>query len=512
MSLAIGIDLGTSNSVVSVYRRGVAEIVPVDGNSIMPSVVSFRDDGSALVGRPAKARMLSEPESTVASVKRFMGDRDKVYRIHGESYSPVMISALILKRLVEGASRKLGEKIRDAVITVPAYFTEAQREDTLRAGEAAGLNVLQLLPEPTAAAIAYELDRGTRQTIMVYDLGGGTFDVSVLTVEYNQFKVKAVGGNSRLGGDDFDQALVTWAAERFRAESGIDLVQDSTPEGIKARHRLKEAAEAAKIELSESDSAVIALPDCLGRPLEVEVSLEEYNSLILPLVKQTIQCAKSILQDVGLSARYIDKVILVGGSTRNRLVRELVTRETKEPYVAEEVDEVVAKGAAIVAASLRPATPERDLHPIEVTNVTGHSLGVDSLDSEDVVKFWTVIGRHTAYPCRRGLLVYTASPMQDYADMRVYRGESSEPDQNTYLGELRLPIAPPQPELVPIGAIFELDDNGIIRFTAVQLSDGPGAERIVKYSEEHGGELDLETADELITSGEARAETVSIKS
>lgn len=510
MSLAIGIDLGTSNSVVSVYRRGVAEVVPIGGSRIVPSVVSFRDDGSALVGRAAKSRMLSHPESTVASAKRFMGDRAKLYRIHGESYSPVLISSVILKRLVEGAREQLGEEIREAVITVPAYFTEAQREDTMRAGETAGLDVLQLLPEPTAAAIAYELDQATRQTIMVYDLGGGTFDVSVLTVEQNAFKVKAVGGNSRLGGDDFDRALVRWAAERFEAQTGIQLLRDSTPEGLKARLRLKEAVEAAKIELADSDSAVIALPDCLGRPLELEISIEEYNSLISPLVEETIECAKSILRDVGLSPLYIDKVILVGGSTRNRAVRELVTREIKEPFVADSVDEVVSHGAAIVAANLRAS--EEDLHPIEVTNVTGHSLGVDSLDSEDVLTFWPIVGRHTAYPCRRGLLVYTAAPMQDYADISVYRGESMEPDRNVYLGELKLPITPPEPELVPIGAIFELDENGIIHFTAVQLSAGRGRERIVEYSEEHGGELDLETADALISSGEAHAETVCIKS
>ncbi len=323
---AVGIDLGTTNSVVSIYRRGVAETLLIKGRTTMPSVISFREEGDVLIGQAAKSRMLIDPENTIFSSKRFMGDRSKSYRIRFKTLTPVNIASMILKQLVESAQSVLKEEIWDAVITVPAYFTEAQREDTKKAGEEAGLNVLRLLPEPTAAAIAYGLDKERDQTIMVYDLGGGTFDVSILEIRGNNFNVKAVGGDSRLGGDDFDQAIINWAAAAFRKKTGVDVLNNTTREGRIAQQRLKEAAETAKIELSESESAFINLPDCLGYPLSLEISRSEYNRLIDPLLQRTIQAMKTVLRDANLTPRDIDRVILVGGSTKNKAVREVIAQ------------------------------------------------------------------------------------------------------------------------------------------------------------------------------------------
>jgi molecular chaperone DnaK (HSP70) len=494
---------------VAVYRRGVVETLPIDGRTTMPSVVSFRDDGM-LVGMVAKSQMLIHPERTVASAKRSMGDRGKVYHINRKPLTPVNISSIVLKRLVKAAREGLGEDVFDAVIGVPAYFNEAQKEDTKRAGEEAGLDVLRLVPEPTAAAIAYALGKGKDQKIMVYDLGGGTFDVSILFVKGNNFEVKAVGGDSRLGGDDFDLTIMNWVAARFKKETGLDVMGDPTREGQVARQRLKEAAEHAKIELSESDHAVIILPSCLGRALEVEISLAEYNALIAPMLQRTVDCMRSTLADAKLRASDIDRVILVGGSTKNRAVREIIAREIKEPYVAERVDEVVAHGAAIVAASL--FAPEIDALPIEVTNVTGHSLGVDVLDEAGKIIFHPIIPRQTVYPCRRGLLGMTVRPMQEEVIMRVFRGEAPDPQRNDYLGELSLPLSPPSADLVPIAAVFELDADGLIRFTAVHLSAGLDISTICQWAGEENSELNLDALDLLIKNGKARTKVATIKS
>lgn len=508
MSYAVGIDLGTTNSVVSIFRRGVVETLPIDGRSTMPSVVSFRDGANPLVGQAAKSRLLLDPETTVASVKRSMGDRGKQYTIGRKSLSPVDISSEVLKRLMEGARTALGGEVRDAVITVPAYFTEAQKEDTKKAGEKAGLNVLRLLPEPTAAAIAYGLDKGKDQTIMVYDLGGGTFDVSILEVSGNRFEVKAVGGDSRLGGDDFDQAIMTWANEEFRKQTRIDLMNNNAREGRMARQRLKEAAEVAKIELSQSQTANLSVPDCMGHPLELELTLVKYNALIAPLLNKTVECMKSVLRDAALRPDDIDRVILVGGSTKNRAVRDIVAREIKEPYTSERVDEVVSHGAAVMAANL--FLPDVDMVPIEVTDVTGHSLGVDLLDEEHRLKFVPIIPRQTIYPCKKGIMTVTSSPYQTASQFRVFRGENEIPEDNTYLGVLLMPISPPQPDAVPVVTIFELDADGIIHFTAVQL---PLDNRAVPFLEQYNStnELDMAALDELVKHGIAHAKTVSIK-
>lgn len=514
MAYAIGIDLGTTNSVVSIFRRGEVETLPIEGRFTMPSVVSVRSDGSMLVGQPAKARMLLDPENTVASAKRFMGDRSQVYCIGGKSLSPTDIGSIVLRRLVDTTHEALKEKIRDAVITVPAYFTEAQKEDTKRAGEKAGLNVLRLISEPTAAAIAYGLDKGRDQTIMVYDLGGGTFDVSILAVKGNRFEVKAVGGDSRLGGDDLDEAIMNWAGIQFQTKTGIDLLGNTTRDGRIVRQRLKEAAEAAKIELAQATSAMLEVPDCLGRPLELELSLSQYNKLIEPLLQRTVKCMRTVLQDAKLGAEEIDRVILVGGSTRNQAVRLIVAREIKEPFISERVDEVVAHGAAIMAANL--SSPEEDVLPIEVTDVTAHSLGVgmiEELDCPEKLVFVPVIPRQIVYPCRYGRLAYTIYPGQEIVRSRVFRGENSDPDRNTYLGELLLPISPPQPEKVPIGIIFNLDADGIIEFTMVQLPIHQSVIKpILQYAAMTGGQLYLPLVNQLIETGSLKMKTVNVKS
>jgi len=508
MTYAVGIDLGTTNSVIAIYRRGTAETLRIDGRSTMPSVVSFRDDTSILVGQSAKSRLLLDPENTVASTKRFMGDRSKSYKLAGNSLTPINIASLILKRLVESARKELGNaEIWDAVITVPAYFTEDQKEDTKRAGEEAGLNVLRLLPEPTAAAIAYGLDKEKDQTLMVYDLGGGTFDVSILSVRGNQFTVKAVGGNGNLGGDDFDNAIAEWTSKDFQAKTGIDLLSEKGKAAMSARQRLKEAAETAKIELSQSDRAVIAIPDCLGHPIELEITLAQYNKLIEPMLLSTVECMKSVLRDAKLSADDIDRVILVGGSTKNRAVREIVTREIKEPYTSERVDEVVAHGAAIMASSLYAP----DSLDIDVSDKIAHSLGIAMLNEMEEI-FKAIIPRQTTYPCRLGVLGFTNQAKQEEVLFRVFRGEARTPDRNTYLGELSLPISPPQNDQVPVGAIFDFDADGIIHVTAIQFPMSSSVIPIVEYATEHDGSLDLIATDNLTVRGEAKTRSTKIKS
>lgn len=510
MPYALGIDLGTTNSVASVFRRGANETLAIDGRSALPSVVSFRDDGAVLVGQPAKARLLVDPERTVASAKRYMGDAAKRYRIGDRLLTPVDVASLVLKRLVEGARAALTEEVWDAVITVPAYFTEAQREDTKRAGEEAGLNVLRLIPEPTAAAIAYALDKEKDQTIMVYDLGGGTFDVSILEVNNNKFQVKAVGGDSRLGGDDFDQAVMTWANEQFRSQTGIDILGTDTREAKAAQQRLKEAAEVAKIDLASADHANISVPDCMGYPLDLELSLSQFNDLISPLLQRTVDCMQSVLRDAQITPDDIARVILVGGSTKASAVREVVAREIKDPFTSDRVDEVVSHGAAVVAANL--FLPEEDNVPIEISDVTGHSLGIAMLEGGKGPVFQAVIARQSAYPCRRGILGYTVRGRQEFVIMKVFRGEDSDPQRNTHLGELSLPISPPQPDSVPIAAIFELDADGIIHFTAVLLPADSATQRIIRWANEHNGALDVPAVDSMIQSKQVDPKTVNIKS
>jgi molecular chaperone DnaK len=510
MASAVGIDLGTTKSVISICRRRVPETILVDGRATLPSVVSFRDGETALVGRGAKARVIIDPQNTISSAKRFMGDHSKIYKVNRKTLTPVNIASIVLKKLVEAARQGLGVEIWDVVITVPAYFNDDQREDTKRAGEEAGLNVLRLMPEPTAAALAYALDKGKDQTVMVYDLGGGTFDVTILEVKGNKFEVKAVGGDSRLGGDDFDERLMDWANRKFKERTGIDVLRGGvTRESLVARQRLKEACEAAKIELSEANSAMITVPNYMGHPLELEISRREFEYEISQLLGRTVECMKTVLRDTKMRATDIDRVILVGGSTKMNAVQRIVAEEIKDPFISEHVEEVVSHGAAIMAANL--FLPEEDSTPIEISEVTAHTLGIDTINNNNHVVFRPIIPRQTPYPCSRGFLGSTNRPGQDAVNMQVFRGESTDPAQNVHLGKISLPVIPPQQQLVPIGAIFELDSDGIIHFTAVQLPQGVGLQPLIEFAIEHNGDLDMQSIQRLIKTGQANMKTVDVK-
>jgi molecular chaperone DnaK (HSP70) len=514
---AVGIDLGTTNSVVSVYRKGVAETLSIDGRNTAPSVVSFRN-GEILVGGQAKARLLADPESSVGSVKRFMGDPKKTFSINGKDYTPVQISSLILRKLVEGASENLGTRVTKAVVTVPAYFNEAQKLDTRKAAEMIGLEVLRLIPEPTAAAISYGLDKGKDQLILVYDLGGGTFDVSVLKVEGNSFKVIAVDGNSKLGGDDFDQVLVEHLAVLFKKQTGIELYipgegslgkfgSGIPKEKLVALQQLKETAEVAKKELSESLASEVMIPNLMGHPFSAEITRAQFVSMTEHLLQSTIVKVQDVLKAARLTAHDIDRVILVGGSTRLPRVRELITEKIKEPYTSERVDEIVSNGAAIMAANLFLPVEDADRTPIEVTNVQAHSLGIDMKNDRMELEFTPIIPRNATLPCKGGVLGQTIDKYQPAVCIKVFRGENRDPFDNEYLGELVLAISKPCEWKVPVAAIFELDADGILHFTAVEIAINqhtiPYLERATKANSIIL--TDFEALDKLVEQGHAMA-------
>ncbi|MBS0016302.1 MAG: Hsp70 family protein [Arthrospira sp. SH-MAG29] len=498
MSYKLGIDLGTTNSVVSVWRNGQVETLTIEGDELMPSVVYFPPDGSCKVGKEAKKRLMLYPEQSVSSSKRYIGDINKLYQQRGEYFSPTDIAKLVLEKIAQIAKESLKEEVKDAVITVPAYFNEAQRAETKKAAEKAGLNVLHLIGEPTAAAIAYGIDTSRNQTLMVYDLGGGTFDVSILVANNNSFDVKAVDGDI-LGGDDFDQAIVDWACKKFQAQSGIDLKSD--PKANTELAKLKELAEQVKIDLSSADDARL-YTTCLGRSLELNISRKEYNDLINPLLERTITIMNRVLAKAKLTAQDIDRVILVGGSTHTPAVREMLAREIKDPYTASHVALVVSHGAAYLAAGQCP----------KISEVTGHSLGIAMRDSnKNQLFFKPIIPQQTTYPCRLGVLGYTIDSYQEQVQMKVYRGENNDPEENTYLGELYLPVSPPQKEKVPVAAIFDLDADGIIHFTAVQLPVGAASQGIRQYALEKNSSLDLSAVDVLIKGGQAKTQMITIE-
>ena len=482
MSHPVGIDLGTTNSVVCVWRRGRVETIPIDGRPTLPSAVSVKADGTVLVGKAAKAHAMLEPSHCIVSAKRFLGDAKTEWPVRSKLYTPTNVSAIILKRLKDAAFAFLGEPVTEAVITVPAYFTSNQKRETKLAAEEAGLAVLQLLPEPTAAAIAYGLDKGKDQTLLVYDLGGGTFDVSVLKVKGNRFQVVAVDGDFRLGGDDFDAALVEFLLNRLQRQVKADLgvlrsvmrgskELETPPEMLLARQRLKEAAERAKIELSESDAAQVTIPDILGASLDVAITLAEYNRLISPFVDRTLTKMRDVLRAAQCGAADIDRVILVGGSTRNRLVRERVANAVKEPWVSDRVDEVVAQGAAIVAGSLSvpdvDMAPEEVLTPIEFQNVTPFSLGVRASKGRNMDLFQPVISRNTAIPVVAEREFTTFRANQKSVDVSVFQGEKSSCRENTFLGGFRLGGIPAAPAGQPkILVHFEMNGSDLLSVSA----------------------------------------------
>ncbi len=461
----IGIDLGTTNSCMAIMEGGQPVVIPnAEGARTTPSVVAFTKEGERLVGSLAKRQAVTNPQRTVSSIKRRMGTSEKV-PIDDKSYTPQEISAMILQKLKRDAEAYLGETIAKAVITVPAYFNDAQRQATKDAGTIAGLDVLRIINEPTASALAYGIDKEHDSTVLVYDLGGGTFDVSILTLGDGVFEVKATAGNNRLGGDDFDQKVVEYLVDEFRKSSGIDLKND-----LIAMQRLRDAAESAKIELSTVQKTNINLPyittDASGpKFLDIDLSRAKFEQLVGGLVESTVGPVKQALADAKLSPGQIDHVLLVGGQTRTPLVQETVKRVMgKDPDRSVNPDEVVALGAAIQAAVLTGET--KDIVLLDVTPLT---LGIETLGGIAT----KLIERNTTIPTRKSQIFSTAADGQTGVDIHVVQGERALAKDNFTLGKFQLTGIPPAPRGIPqIEVTFDIDSNGIIHVSAKDLGTG----------------------------------------
>lgn len=494
MAKVIGIDLGTTNSVVAVMEGGEPVVIPnAEGGRLTPSVVGFSKTAERLVGQLAKRQAVTNPDRTISSIKRYMGTNHKV-KIDDKEYTPQEISAMILQKLKGDAEAYLGEKVTQAVITVPAYFTDSQRQATKDAGAIAGLEVLRIINEPTAASLAYGMDKGEDHTILVFDLGGGTFDVSILELGDGVFEVKATSGNGRLGGDDFDERIMKWLVDEFRKESGVDLSSDRM-----AMQRLREASEKAKIELSGVLTTNINLPfitaDATGpKHMDLTLTRAKFEELTADLVEATMGPTRQALNDSGLSAKDIDKVILVGGSTRIPAVQEAIKKSLgKEPHRGVNPDECVAVGAAIQAGVL-----VGEVKDVLLLDVTPLSLGIETLGGV----FTKIIERNTTIPSSKSQTFSTAADNQPSVEIHVLQGEREMATYNKTLGRFSLDGIPPAPRGVPrIEVSFDIDANGIVHVSAKDL--GTGKEQKITITSSGG--LNKDEVERMVKEAEANA-------